>query len=161
MIYTKEFFIPENDELRLKKLYDYQILDTHQEDTFDKIAQLAAKIMKTPYAFVTFVDEDRIFIKANISPLDGNVLPREKSLCSVAILNNECTIINDSYAFEDMQENVELYKKYGIRFYAAAPLRSPEGYHLGTVCVADKNPRYRKTSKKKAGDAKKPCRHSS
>ena len=146
---AKEFFIPENDELRLKKLYEYQILDTHPEDTFDKIAQLAAKIMKTPYAFVTFVDEDRIFLKANIGPFEGKIVSRDKGLCSLAILESECTVINDTFDFECREENLMIYKKYGIRFYAAAPLRSPEGFHLGTVCVADNKPRYRKTSRKK------------
>ncbi|QEE50317.1 GAF domain-containing sensor histidine kinase [Flavobacterium alkalisoli] len=149
MNHIADFFIPENDSLRLQKLYEYQILDTHPEDTFDKIAHLAAKIFKTPYAFVTFVDEDRVFIKANVSPFEGNVVPREKSLCGMAIMDEDCTIIYDALENEQLKDSLLVKKKNGVRFYVGAPLRSPEGYLLGTVCVADKKPRTAKVSAKK------------
>lgn len=149
MNHPADVFVPENDSLRLKKLYEYQILDTHPEDTFDKIALLASKVFKTPYAFVTFVDEDRVFIKANISPFEGNVIPREKSLCGMAIIDDECTIVHDAMENECMKDSLLVKKKGGVRFYVGAPLRSPEGYLLGTVCVADKKPRYGHISKRK------------
>ncbi|KGO79743.1 hypothetical protein Q763_12920 [Flavobacterium beibuense F44-8] len=149
MNHPADILVPENDSLRLKKLYEYQILDTHPEDTFDKIALLASKVFKTPYAFVTFVDHDRVFIKANISPFEGNVIPREKSLCGMAIIDDECTIIHDATENECMKDSLLVKKKGGVRFYVGAPLRSPEGYLLGTVCVADKKPRYGHISKRK------------
>ena len=149
MNHPADIIVPENDSLRIKKLYEYQILDTHPEDTFDKIALLASKVFKTPYAFVTFVDEDRVFIKANISPFEGNVIPREKSLCGMAITDDECTIVHDAMENEHMKDSLLVKKKGGVRFYVGAPLRSPEGYLLGTVCVADKKPRYGHISKRK------------
>ena len=44
MANTRPYFIPDNETLRIEKLKDYQILDTHSEDTFDKIALMAAQV---------------------------------------------------------------------------------------------------------------------
>ncbi|RZL39716.1 MAG: hypothetical protein EOP00_27575, partial [Pedobacter sp.] len=71
-----ENIIPDYEEARLKKLRDYEILDTPPEDAFDTIAVLAAEIFDSPNAFVTFVDEDRVFFKANFSKLKSNEVKR-------------------------------------------------------------------------------------
>lgn len=134
------FIVPDNDTKRLEKLYEYQILDTHQEDTFDKIALLASQIFETPFAFISFVDRDKVFLKANISHFDGNVLPRYKSPCSLAILDESFTVFYDTLENDNFKDNPLIHNEGGIRFYASAPLRTPEGYLLGTVCVADTKP---------------------
>ena len=78
--------LPENEHERLLKLHTYDILDTPSENTFDKIAILAAQIFNTPIAQVTFVDQERVFFKTNISPLTATEIIRKDSFCSVAIL---------------------------------------------------------------------------
>lgn len=135
------FIIPVNDELRLNKLYEYQILDTHQEDTFDKIALVASQIFATPFAFITFVDEDRVFFKSNISDFNGNVAPREKIPCSLAILQDSPTIYYDTLEDSYLKDGPLIGCAGGIRYYVGIPLKSPEGYLLGTLCVADTTPR--------------------
>jgi signal transduction histidine kinase len=141
-VYSKPVsIIPINDRDRLKKLYGYGILDTPPEEAFDKIARLAAQIFDTPSAFVTFVDQDRVFFKANLSPLEGNQVQREDSLCSLAILEEEVTVFNDTYQVPDLLESPHVSCQGGIRFYAGAPLKTREGYRLGTVCVVDSVPR--------------------
>jgi len=142
MTYKKPIsIIPINEAARLQKLYDYQVLDTHSEDTFDKIALLASQIFNTPNAFVTFVDADRVYFKANISNFTTNEVPREDSLCSLAILDEKTTIFNDTHDYPDLMESPLVNGEGGIRFYAGAPLKSPEGYSMGTVCVIDSVPR--------------------
>jgi signal transduction histidine kinase len=133
--------IPVNDRDRLKKLQGYGILDTPPEEAFDKVARLAAQIFDTPSAFVTFVDKDRVFFKANLSPLAGNQVQREDSLCSLAILEETITVFNDTYQVPDLLESPHVSCQGGIRFYAGAPLKTREGYRLGTVCVVDSVPR--------------------
>lgn len=133
--------IPLNDEDRLRKLYGYQILDTPSEEAFDKLAQLAAQIFDTPSAFVTFVDKDRVFFKSNLSPLEGNQVPRADSLCSLAILANELTVFQDTHQIPHLLDNPIVCNQGGIRFYAGAPLKTSEGYQLGTICVTDSVPR--------------------
>src|SRR5688572_6033789 len=98
MIYTKPAtIIPENDSRRLEKLYEYQILDTHSEDSFDKIALLAAQIFNTTSAFISFVDRDRVFFKSNLSLLPESQIRRKDSLCTLAILNANVTVFNDTH----------------------------------------------------------------
>ena len=133
--------IPPNDEERLLKLHGYEILDTPPEEAFDKIAKLAAQIFGTPSAFVTFVDKERVFFKSNISPLEGNQVERKDSLCSLAILEDSLTCFDDTHQIPDLMESPHVSCEGGIRFYAGAPLRTSEGYQLGTLCVTDSVPR--------------------
>ena len=126
---------------RLEKLYEYRILDTHSEEAFDKIALLAAQIFNTTSAFISFVDQDRVFLKSNLSLLPHNVVDRRDSLCSLTILNDNVTVFNDTHTSPDLLESPYVAGQDGIRFYAGAPLKTPEGYLVGTVCVIDNVPR--------------------
>ncbi len=133
--------IPSNDEERIKKLHAYDILDTPEEDTFNKIAILASQIFNSPIAQVTFVDEERVFFKTNISPLAATEVNRKDSFCSIAILNDEVTLFENTLEVPELANNPFVLMNNGVRFYAGAPLKTPEGLHLGTVCVLDVEPR--------------------
>ena len=133
--------IPANDKRRLKKLYQYEILDTPPEHSFDTVALLAAQIFDAPSAFVTFVDEDRVFFKANISDLKENEVVRAHSFCSLAILEDTTTVFEDTHVYDEFMDNPYVNAKGGIRFYAGSPIRTAEGLQLGTVCVIDSVPR--------------------
>ncbi|TKB99971.1 GAF domain-containing sensor histidine kinase [Pedobacter cryotolerans] len=133
--------IPDNDAERIKKLRAYDILDTPEEDTFNKIAILAAQIFNTPIAQVTFVDEERVFFKTNISPLAATEINRNDSFCSIAILNNNVTLFSNILEVPELQSNPFVTMENGVRFYAGAPLKTTEGLHLGTVCVLDVEPK--------------------
>lgn len=133
--------IPDNDAERITKLRAYDILDTPEEDTFNKIAVLAAQIFNTPIAQVTFVDEERVFFKTNISPLKTSEVDRKDSFCSIAILNNDVTLFENILEVPELIDNPFVQMENGVRFYAGAPLRTTEGLHLGTVCVLDVEPK--------------------
>lgn len=133
--------IPINENERLQKLHVYDILDTPAEQTFDKIATLAAQIFNTPIAQVTFVDRERVFFKSNISPLTATEIDRKDSFCSLAILNNNITLFEDMLAIPELVDNPFVSMENGVRFYAGAPLKTIEGHQLGTLCVLDTNPR--------------------
>ena len=133
--------IPHDDKKRLKRLYQYEILNTPVDEEFDKIAQLAADIFDCPGAFITFVDIDSVFFKSNLSQLKENVIPRKDSLCSLSILEDKVTIIEDASQFEDLMESPYIRDPEGIKFYAGAPLITLEGYKLGAICVIDDKPR--------------------
>lgn len=133
--------IPENDAARLEKLYEYRILDTHSEDTFDKIALMAAQIFDAQSAFIVFVDKERVFIKSNLSALPLSEVPRNESLSSVTILRDEPTVINDTTKENFLINNPIIALEGGIRFFAGVPLKTPEGYNVGVICVCDSEPR--------------------
>lgn len=133
--------IPANDASRLEKLREYQVLDTHSEDTFDKIALLASQIFNTSSAFISLVDEDRVFFKSNLSTLNANEVSREDSLCSITILQDNVNIYNDTHSYEELMSSPYVATEGGIRFYAGIALKSPEGYNIGSLCVSDSTPR--------------------
>ena len=141
MIYERPIsLVPANDTGRLEKLYEYQILDTHSEDTFDKITLLASQIFNTSNAFISFVDEHRVFFKSNLCALPKNDMERENSFCSLAILDENVTVFDDTHKSPYLRENPYVKGDCFIRFYAGAPLKSPEGYRIGTICVIDDKP---------------------
>lgn len=129
--------IPANDDERLEKLKDYEVLDSFPEEVFDNIGRLAAQVFDTPSAFITFVDKDRVFFKCNISPLKANEVDRNHSLCSLAILQDNVLIFNNTHDVPELLESPYVAAEGGIRFYAGAPLKSPEGFNMGTICVVD------------------------
>lgn len=130
----------ENEARRLEKLREYNILDTHTEDTFDKMALMALQVFEAQSAFITFVDEDRVFIKSNLSQLPYNEVDRRASISSIAILDDEVTVINDTYEIPFLKNSPFIAFDGGVRFFAGAPLKSPEGYNVGTVCVCSDEP---------------------
>jgi len=132
--------IPLNDEARLKKLQRYEILDTPSETDFDTIALLASSTFETESAFVNFVDRDSVFFKANISPLSLNKIARTHSLCALTILEDDIIVFHDTHQFPELANSPYLSSAGEIRFYAGAPLRTADGYTIGTVCVTDKVP---------------------
>lgn len=133
--------IPENDAARLEKLYEYNILDTHSEDTFDKLALMAAQIFDAQSAFIVFVDKERVFLKSNLSALPYSEVPRHNSLSSLAILHDEPTVFNDTTLEKFLFNNPIIALEGGVRFFAGVPLKTPEGFNVGVICVGHSEPR--------------------
>jgi signal transduction histidine kinase len=125
---------------RIKTLHKYDILDTPPDGSFDHIAKLAAQLLNVPIAIVSLVDTDRIWFKSSIG-VDVKQIDRNPGLCSSAILSDEIYIVEDAGKDPGTLANPLVAGEFGLRFYAAAPLRVREGFNLGTLCVIDKNPR--------------------
>ena len=126
---------------RLKALADYHVLDSAPEDAFDDLAKLAGQICGCPIALVTLVAEDRQWFKARVG-IDGTETPREQSFCAHAILDAMSVMIVPD-ATRDMRfaDNPLVTSNPNIRFYAGAPLLTPQGLPVGTLCVIDRKPR--------------------
>lgn len=129
-------FIPENDAVRLDAVRRFYILDTPPEKTFDEIAALLLDTFDVPLAFVSLVDEAKVFFKAKEGPFEATEVPRDNSYCSLSILNKTVTV------FEDTRDIpwAELYPGFtppqGLQFYAGAPIITKDGAAIGTVCIA-------------------------
>lgn len=133
--------IPVNDEQRLEALRRYHILDTPPEEVFDNLAQLVANNFNVPIALISLVDADRVFFKGNVGMPGVNNISRGKSLCSLAILSSQPTIIEKPLEDPCLLSNPLVHGKFGLRFYAGAPITTPDGYNIGTVCIVDKKER--------------------
>ena len=129
----------EVEEPRLKALSSYNILDTDPEKDFDSITRLASYICKTPFALITFIDDSRQWIKSRIG-LDVQQIAIHESFCKFTIQGSDIVEVKDSLLDPLFADLPPVNNEPFIRYYAGAPLVSPDGYAMGTLCVLDTKP---------------------
>jgi serine/threonine protein kinase len=129
-----------HEEGRMRAVERYRILDTPSDGAFDRIAGLAARMFSVPVAIVSVVDQDRIWFKAHHGT-DVSEIGRDPGLCASAILQDETWVIENAATDPRTLANPLVAGDFGLQFYAGAPLRTPDGYNLGTICILDREPR--------------------
>jgi GAF domain-containing protein len=126
---------------RLDAVRRYEVLDTPPDGSFDRITSLAAQLFDVPIALVSIVDHDRIWFKSKYGLSGVDQIDRDPGLCASAILQDEPYIVEEARKDPRTLANPLVSGKFGLQFYAATPLRTDEGYRLGTLCIIDKEPR--------------------
>ena len=120
----------------MEAVHRYQILDTPADGTFDRITALAARIFSVPVAIVSVVDHERIWFKSHHG-VEIDHVDRDPGLCASAILQDQPWIIRDARADLRTLFNPLVAGELGLQFYAGIPLRTRDGYNLGTLCILD------------------------
>ncbi|MBE7636587.1 response regulator [Sneathiella sp. P13V-1] len=128
------------EEARLQSLQNYEILDTAAEQAFDRLTQLASTFYASPIALVSLVDRDRQWFKSRVG-LDAEETPRSLAFCHHAIQGDQAFIVNDASKDDRFKDNPLVTGAPDIRFYAGAPLKTPDGHKIGTLCIIDQEPR--------------------
>ncbi len=131
---------PADEAIRLASLQALQILDTEQEERFDRLTRLAGKLFDVPIALVSLVDENRQWFKS-CQGLDASETPRDISFCGHAILGDDILLIGDATCDERFHDNPLVTGDPHIRFYVGCPLRVRNGSKIGTLCLIDRKPR--------------------
>lgn len=132
--------IAEEEGKRLAALRRYDILDTPPDGSFDRITALAADLFSVPIAIISLVDHDRIWFKSHYG-LDVPQIDWAPGLCASAILQNEPWVLADARVDVRALANPLVAGEFGLRFYVGIPLRTQDGFNLGTLCVIDREPR--------------------
>jgi PAS domain S-box-containing protein len=132
--------IPSNEAARLRALYSYNLLDTLPDTGIDTIVRLAAVICGTPISLMTLLDSDRQWFKSRVG-LGVAETPRDIAFCAHALDDTKLMVVPDAFEDPRFAQNPLVTSEPKIRFYAGAPLTTPDGYTLGTLCVIDRVPR--------------------
>jgi PAS domain S-box-containing protein len=131
---------PSDERARQAALDAYAILDTPPEQAFDDLVLLASTICGVPIAYVSLIDHDRQWPKASFG-YDRQEMPRDATFCGHAILGRDVLVVPDARADARFAGNPLVLDGPRIRFYAGAPLTTPNGHAVGALCVVDSQPR--------------------
>jgi PAS domain S-box-containing protein len=131
------------DPGRLAALRQTNLLDTAAEEAFDRLARLAARLLRAPIALVTLVDSDRQFLKACLGLPEpwasARQLPLSHSLCQRLLVTGQPLVIGDAH-HDPLARGNQAVSEFGVAAYLGIPLRLG-GQVLGSLCVADRRPR--------------------
>jgi signal transduction histidine kinase len=128
------------EDSRLASLFRYNILDTPPEAGFDDIVRIAAAVCETPVSLVSFVSFDRQWFKARTG-FEPSETTLDRSVCAHVVKKRELLVIPDLTSDSRTRDNPLVTGPPHIRFYAGAPLVTPDREVLGALCVIDNKPR--------------------
>lgn len=131
---------PLNEVERLAELKSFNILDTKPTEQFDNITKLMCSLLGTKIGLVSLIDDDRQWFKSSCG-LSATETPRDQAFCTHAIWQEEVMVVLDTHEDERFMNNPLVTGAPFIRFYAGAPLITPNGFKLGTLCAIDDKPR--------------------
>jgi hypothetical protein len=133
--------LPSYEHERLEALQPYQVLGTPGQEVFNDFVGIVAKLFDMPIALVSLVRADDVVFIGQEGLPEAEVVPRQDSMCSVAILSGELTEFRDVVAAPCALVSPYVAQQLHLGFYAGQALRSPEGQPLGSLCIIDRRPR--------------------
>jgi signal transduction histidine kinase len=128
------------ERARLAALHALRILDTPDEERFDRITRVAAQACGVPMALITLIDTDRQWAKSCLGPIDREI-PRTDSFCVHDLDLPAPLVVSDARQDERFAGNPLVTGAPHLRFYAGVTFRSADGHALGRLCVLDAAPR--------------------
>jgi signal transduction histidine kinase len=135
---------PLADPERLAALRETALLDSPGEGSFDRLTRLAARLLRAPIALVSLVEADRQFFKSCVGLPDdvttARGTPLSHSFCQHAVERGQPFIIDDARMHPLVRDNAAL-RDLDVIAYAGIPLRTVDGFVLGSFCVIDHVPR--------------------
>ncbi|WP_181392088.1 sensor domain-containing diguanylate cyclase [Deinococcus irradiatisoli] len=131
--------LPTTEYARLMALARYGILDSPPEESFERLTALVAEVLDMPVVLINFVDQFRQWGKSCVG-MASSEAPREISLCAWTILGREVMVIEQASQDERFAGNPMVVGEPHIHLYAGAPLLTPDGHAIGTLCVVDHRP---------------------
>ncbi|MGM0481469.1 MAG: EAL domain-containing protein [Pseudomonadota bacterium] len=131
---------PEGEVKRLSALLQTGLLDSPDEDRFDRFTRLAQQLFDVPIALISLIDSERQWFKSK-QGLSATETDRSISFCGHAILQTDIFEVPDAREDSRFADNPLVTGAPFIRYYAGAPLHTKDGYPVGTLCIIDKKTR--------------------
>jgi len=131
---------PEKEDQRLAALQSLKMLDTPPDERFDRLTRMAAAAFDIPVSLVSLVDSRRQWLKSRCG-IEVDETPREIAFCAHTILEDDLLIVPDARIDPRFADNPAVAGPPGVRFYAGAPVRTEDGFAVGTFCLIDTRPR--------------------
>lgn len=121
---------------RLKALLQYEVLDTAPDPALEEVVRLAAQITRAPYAYIGFLDSNRLWLAARTG-FEQREMPRAATACQYTVFEQRTQLINDTAndAALPAGSTLELAPGLYCRSYLGAPLIVPSGAAIGTLAV--------------------------
>lgn len=139
----RKFTVPEmpaDEPARQAALDAYRLAGQRADPELEAIVAEAAARFAVPIALVSLIDRDIQWFPARVG-LELDSTPRSISFCGHAIHHDGPFVVPDATADDRFAGNPLVIEPDGIRFYAGAPLTTPEGFRIGTLCLIDRKPR--------------------
>ncbi len=131
--------LPPDEDSRLTALGEYEITSDSMGVELDRIIDLAANLFEVPTVLVSLVERERQIFPARMG-LNACETDRSVSFCAHALKQSDVLIVLDAALDPRFFDNPLVTGGPKIRFYAGAPLVSPSGFGLGSLCIIDTKP---------------------
>jgi len=132
------------DSARLAALARSGLMDSAPEPVFDRLTDLATRLMDAPVSLVSLVDDHRQFFKSQCGLTEeqnkDRGTPLSHSFCQHVVVRGEPLIVFDAHSDERVQGNLAI-RDLGVTAYLGIPLMTADGQALGSFCAIDTKPR--------------------
>ena len=129
-----------DEALRVEALNQYEVLNAASDPILDDITRLAAQVCATPFAAITLLGPDRIWLKSRFG-IHVPELSLGSTPCETTILGDSVYELTDARQDPEFAPNGIYLDGSDLRFYAGAPLTTPGGVSFGALAVFDTQPR--------------------
>ena len=128
--------IPDNEFERVLKLSEYDIDYSEIHGKLDDLTRLAAHVAGTPISLINLLDSTTQWTVSKVG-LDIRQTPREDTVCQYVILEDDSVEVEDMEADERFRDKDYVQDDPNIKYYYGVPLKTPDGYRIGAMCVMD------------------------
>lgn len=128
--------LPPDEIERQQLLRSLDLLDSEEEEVFDRVTRLVSRLLKVPVALFSLIDGERQWHKSRVG-LDVLEMPREYAFCAHALLQDQPLVVADASSDARFADNPHVTGAPNIRFYAGVPIRTSGGLAIGTLCALD------------------------
>jgi excisionase family DNA binding protein len=135
-----DYSVPANEADRLAALGASGLMDSEDDDAFDRVTWLASHATGCPMALITLLSAQRQWFKSRVG-MDERETTRAQAFCSHALMHEAPFVVEDALSDARFVDNRLVVGAPYIRFYAGYPIRTAQGLALGSLCVLDTEPR--------------------